>query len=238
MTNRTTFTWILASLFLQRLAIVTIYLCHGGCRAYGIEETLMAAAWLVVAIRTEDRLLRNLWGFGLTCGIVELLSDFASVSTGTLHYNTHEAFIWKSPWYMPFTWLDCMFLITYAGLFLAEKYGNRVAILATGFGYVFFMLFVEWIARYCGFWFYHSPKMIVGVPLYIIVCEVATCLAIVPVYQLFQTKRFGFLLSGLLLGVVILSAGELGFFLETGTIFIPWVSPPIHAESAKLLAWS
>jgi len=237
MTYRTTLIWILASLFVQRLAIVAIYYCHGGCMAYGIEETLMAAAWLVVALRSRDRLVLNLWSFGLTCGIVELFSDFASVSSGTLTYNPHEAFLWKSPWYMPLTWLDCIFLITYVGLYLSETYGNRVAIAVTGFGSVFFMFFVEWIAQYPWFWYYRSPKMVWGVPLYIIVCEVATCLALVPVCQHFQGKKLGFLWSGLLLGAVILSAGELGFVLETGKIFIPWISPPIHVDTFKPFAW-
>jgi hypothetical protein len=121
----------------------------------------------------RDRLLGQLFIFGVVAGFMELPSDYYSVSVINALVYTHGGwFIWKSPFYMPFSYIVVLVQIGYLGYWLTGRFGLWPACLLTGLLGGLNVPLYEYLAKYAGYWHYRNCRMILeAVPYYIIAGE-------------------------------------------------------------------
>jgi hypothetical protein len=184
--------FILATLVLAvALDIGAAWLHLGWVAAAGITYGLNAILLVFIFLK-KDRLLGQLFVFGLAAGFTELPSDHFSVATiQALVYAPDGPFIWTSPLYMPFSYVVVLVQIGYLGYWLSGRCGLWMGCLLTGlFGGLNVPLY-EYLAKFAGYWTYRNCRMILdAVPYYIIVGEFLFALVLPLLVRCFAKARW------------------------------------------------
>jgi hypothetical protein len=166
---------------------------------YGLNGLLLA----YIALR-KDRLLGQLFVFGLAAGFTELPSDYYSVAIiKALVYTPQGPFIWTSPLYMPFSYIVVLVQIGYIGYWLTGRFGLWPACLLCGLLGGFNVPLYEYLAKYAGYWSYRNCNMILGsVPYYIIAGEFLLAFVLPLLLRFFpKASWMGIVLLGVLEGI-------------------------------------
>ena len=189
----------------------------GWAAAATITFSLNGAILAFVYLR-HDKLMGQLFVFGLVAGFAELVSDHYSVSTiGTLVYDKGGSFIWTSPLYMPFAYVVVLVQLGYLAYWMTMKWGlGRATILSAVIGGINVPLY-EYLAKGAGYWYYKDCQMIFGtVPYYIVGGEIVFVGVLPVMISLFARSKWPAVVAlGLLEGAVMF-IGWSGTYLITG----------------------
>ena len=198
--------FVLITLVLAVAADTTAKVFGLGWAAAAVITFSLNAAILGFAYLYADKLMAQLFVFGLMAGFAELPSDHYSVSTiGTLVYDKGGNFLWTSPLYMPFAYVVVLVQLGYLAYWMTQKWGLATATLLSGaIGGVNVPLY-EYLAKGADYWYYKNCRMIFGgVPYYIVGGEIAF-VAVLPIITslLARAKWPAVAALGLLEGVVM-----------------------------------
>lgn len=173
------------------LDILAACLHLGWMAAAGITYGLNAILLAFIVVR-RDRVLGQLFVFGLAAGFTELPSDHFSVAIiKALVYAPGGPFIWTSPLYMPFSYVVVLVQIGYLGYRLSGRLGIWAGCGLTGLIGGLNVPLYEYLAKFAGYWTYGNCKMILDtVPYYIIVGEFLLALPLPLLVRLFAKARW------------------------------------------------
>lgn len=178
----------------------------------------LLAAILMYVVYWKDRLIGQLFVFGLIAGFAELPSDWWSVDRiDALVYVPAGWFIWKSPLYMPFAYVVVITQLGYLAYWLTSRLGMLKATLLMGVIGGINVPVYEFLAKYAGYWYYRNVNMVFdAVPLYIIGGEVIFAAALPFLVSRFERSNWAMILVyGIALGAVMF-VGWTGSYLLTG----------------------
>lgn len=176
------------------------------------------AAILMYVFFWRDKLLGQLFVFGLIAGLAELPSDWWSVTQiDALVYVNAGWFVWESPLYMPLAYVVVITQLGYLAYWLNNRFGLLKSTLLMGLIGGINVPAYEYLAKYAGYWYYQNVNMILDtVPYYIIGGEIAFAAALPVMVSRFPRAGWPMILVyGLLLGVVMF-AGWTGSYFVTG----------------------
>lgn len=166
----------------------------------------------------KDKLIGQLFVFGLVAGLAELPSDWWSVTQiDALVYVKAGWFVWESPLYMPLAYVVVITQLGYLAYWLNNRMGLLKSTLLMGLIGGINVPAYEFLAKYAGYWYYQNVNMIFdAVPYYIIGGEVAFAAALPVMVSRFPRSGWPMILVyGLVLGVVMF-VGWTGSYLVTG----------------------
>lgn len=131
------------------------------------------AAILAFVIVRRDRLMGQLFVFGLVAGFAELPSDHFSTSIiRTLVYAKGGVFIWTSPLYMPFAYIVVIVQLGYLAYWMTRRWGLVTATIVSAVIGGINVPTYEYLAKGAHEWYYQNCNMLFGtVPYYIILGE-------------------------------------------------------------------
>lgn len=184
----------LTGLDIAMLGLLTLLVtCHvaaailaAGWRTAALTDllgTAYLALWLVLRPAWQPVIARLLL-FGLIAGVCELATDGAGEQVvHSLSYPTGEPQLWRSPIYMPVSWMLVVSLLAYLGWRLWQlapglpgvhrmPLPSAVAVVFTGLSGALVVLFFEETASYAGWWGYAPTRLMVGhTPAYVVLFE-------------------------------------------------------------------
>jgi len=138
----------------------------GALWSYGFA--LLYGAW---AVYKKDKTFQLFLLFSLAAGFSELLADAWIVSTNTLFYPGNEPMLYKSPMYMPFSWVVVLIQLGYIGYLIHKTRGLLAAVALVGILGCMIIPFYEFLAIHAGWWHYENAPMWGLVPKYIYIAE-------------------------------------------------------------------
>jgi hypothetical protein len=167
---------------------VLMALCH-------LVAALLARGWITAAIsdgvilcylagmlwaRPAWRpLIGRLLLFGLVAGIVELATDAAGEQVAhSLVYPVGEPMLWRSPLYMPISWMVVLTLLGYLGWRLAGLAPLWLATALAALAGMLIIPFYEESAWYAGWWRYTTLPRLGHTPVYVFAFEGAVVAAL------------------------------------------------------------
>jgi hypothetical protein len=201
---------------LPDLAFVGLFalmaLCH-------LVAAVLARGWITAAIsdgimlgyitgmlvaRAEWRpLIARLLLLGLVAGIVELFTDAAGeLVAHSLVYPANEPMLWRSPAYMPVSWMVVLTLLGYLCWRLAGLFSRGQAVALAALAGLLIIPFYEESAWYAGWWRYTTLPRIGHTPVYVFAFE-GGVVALLPLLTrgLARRKSRQVIMRGTLLGV-------------------------------------
>ena len=195
------FKFILGTMVFALAADLVAWYCRAGWPGAALITVVVNLAILFYIYRQNDSLLGKLFFFGVLVGFGELPTDHLAVAIQkTLVYPSDEPIIWSSPAYMPFSWTIVMTQFGYLAWWMTQRWGLRIATIATGILGAVNLPTYEFLAKQAGFWYYQNAKMVFfdSTPVYVIVGEFLLTLSIPYIVQQVERSR--------LLGIVVWSS--------------------------------
>ncbi|MCK5122392.1 MAG: hypothetical protein KAQ91_10425 [Methylococcales bacterium] len=188
--------FILFTMVFALVADLCAWYLHTGWIGAAIITLLLNLMLLFYIIKYRDSLLARLYLFALIVGFGELPTDYLAVAIQqTLVYAADEPFIWKSPFYMPFSWAAVLTQLGYLAWWMIQKWGLGTATLLTGILGAINLPTYEFIAKQAGFWYYQNAWMIFfdSTPVYVIVGEFLLTLSIPLIIQQVQKCKLSWI---------------------------------------------
>ena len=183
--------------------------------AINLIDNMLLVAHIV---RRRDTFMLHLIAFGVVLGFVELFADAWLVDvTRSLDYSPGGgAFIWRSPFWMPFAWEVVAVQFAYIGVRLVERFG-AVGVVLSGLIGAVNIPFYEEMALHTNWWVYRGAHMLSHTPYYIIVGEFVIAIAIaLTARQVRREILSRTLLSGAVAGASIFAAYGAAWWLIDG----------------------
>lgn len=165
--------------------LILLVVCHSaaaiiavGWRTAALTDLLGTTYLaLVLALRPVGRpILARLMLLGLVAGVCELATDAAGEQVvHSLSYPPGEPLLWRSPMYMPVSWMLVVSLLAYLGWRLWQltpRLPLTLAVALTGLAGAFVVPFFEETASYAGWWHYAPARLMLGyTPAYVLLFE-------------------------------------------------------------------
>ncbi len=184
--------FVILTIVLSLVSDLIAWWLHTGWIGAAIITSVLNALIIGYIISTKDKLLARLFFFGILVGFGELPSDYLAVAVQqTLVYAPDEPFIWKSPFYMPFSWAVVMVQIGYIALWMIRHWGLTTATVLTGILGGINLPTYEFIAKQADFWYYQNCPMVFfdSTPVYVIAGEVLITLSLPVILHQVQKCR-------------------------------------------------
>ena len=179
----------------------------GSLWSYGFALFYGLWAWI-----KKDTLLQSFLLFAVMAGFTELIADAWIVNTHTLFYPGNEPMLYKSPMYMPFSWVVVLIQLGYVGYLIHQWKGLLVATVSVGIMGCMIIPFYEFLAIHAGWWHYENAPMWGLVPKYIYIAEGILMLSIPVLFdRTTQISRFQTMVLGIVQGLVMLVASYIAY---------------------------
>ena len=143
-----------------------------GWIAASVHALVMNLIFSAYVLLRRDMLMATLMVFGLVAGFAELFSDHYAIVTGSLVYPKEGPFLWTSPLYMPFSWVFTFAQLGYLAVYIRQRNGLVLSIIAMAFIGGSSIPIYEYLAKNAEFWYYQKvPMLWSSVPIYVIASE-------------------------------------------------------------------
>lgn len=207
---RTRFILISMPVSIACLAIAAV--THSGPLGGSLWSYGFALIYALYAWRSNDALVGRFLLFSLAAGFTELIADAWLVNTNTLFYPSNEPMLYKSPMYMPFSWVVVLMQLGYIGYLIYLKKGTLLASIAVGLMGCMIIPFYEFLAIHAGWWHYENAPKWGLVPKYIYIAEGILMLTIPTLFdQSASASRLKAIFLGVLQGLVMLIASFIAY---------------------------
>jgi hypothetical protein len=210
--HRTRF--ILISMPISIVCLAIAAYTHSGPMGGALWSYGFAFAYGAWAVYTKDKILQQFLLFALAAGFTELLADAWIEGTNTLFYPKDEPMLYRSPMYMPFSWVVVLIQLGYIGYLIHKKWGLLPAIGLVGAMGCMIIPFYEFLAIHAGWWHYENAPMWGLVPKFIYLAEGILMLSIPMLFdQSAQSSKMKAVFLGVVQGLVMLAASIVAFAL-------------------------
>lgn len=174
-----------------------------------------SAIYVAYALIRRDILMGRFLLFAVVTGFTELLPDAWLVSyTNTLFYPQDQPMLFKSPAYMPFSWVVVLIQVGYIGYLINKKYNLLITSIAVGILGSSIIPFYEYLAIHAGWWHYENASKWGLVPIYIFLAEGLLMLSIPDLFDRCERLKIKFIpVFGILQGLVMFLASIIAWYL-------------------------
>lgn len=206
--------YILISIPISIACLALAAITHSGPLGGSLWSYGFALFYAILAWRLNDTLLKHFLLFSISAGFTELIADAWLVNTNTLFYPDNEPMLYKSPVYMPFSWVVVLIQLGYIGYLIHQQKGLLLATIVVGIMGCLIIPFYEFLAIHAGWWHYENATKWGLVPKYIYIAEGILMISIPTLFdRSAKAPQWLIVVLGIIQGLVMLVASYISFSL-------------------------